>query len=280
MLWKWMGLFAGCAAVAAGCGIAVSKSPSPSIPPSSRETASPVPLRSKSRPAPKISESQLAILFGAEIPAAPIPLPSVAVGPDKLALPVQNIPATYGATDSFAPLPKDVPMAVRPSQSAYLAYAVPLGGTRAIYVPAPPGMRSQAGVGADGSLALSLQHGSVSITISDTPACVGCAVDGAAGIFPAATRQSGQYGDPYSGPALSALRSLISYRFESSHLFIKAYQMRTGRDVWGLEDFNLRDEDRPGGILFMVSVSGPAQSRTLADTVLSDVYAQLDGAHG
>lgn len=280
MLWKRMGLFSGSAVVIAGCGIAASKAPSPSIPSSSKETASPVPPHSKSRPAPKVSGSQLAILFETEVPASPIPLPSVAAGPDKLALPVLNVPATYGATESFAPLPKNVPMAVRPSQSDYLAYTLSLGGAMAIYVPAPPGMRSQAEVGADGSLDLSLQHGSVSITVSDTPACVGCAVDGAAGIFPAATRQSGQYGDPYSGPALSALRSLISYRFESSHLFIKAYQMRSGRDVWGLEDFSLRDEDRPGGILFMVSVSGPAQSRALADTVLSDVYAQLDGAHG
>lgn len=245
-----MGLFAACGIITAGCGIAVPRAPKSSIPPSPKETASPVPPRSKSRPAPKISGSQLAMLFGTEIPAAPIPLP------------------------------KDVPMAVRPSQSAYLAYAVPLGSARAIYVPAPPGMRSQAGVGADGSLDLSLQQGSVSITVSDTPSCVGCAVDGAAGIFPAATRQSGQYGDPYSGPDLSALRSLISYRFESPHLFIKAYQMRNGLDVWGLEDFRLGGEDRPGGILFMASVSGPAQSRALADTVLSDVYAQLAGAHG
>jgi hypothetical protein len=205
-------------------------------------------------------------------------LPQVTDLPYQESLTVVPIKAEYGVSETFQPLPPTVVLPVASDQFPWTAYALNLGTNTPIYIPGLAGMHSHnAIVGADGSWGVNLSTDKVNIVVSDTPACVGCAIWGTAAIFPSSQKSSASYGSAYTGPMVSSLKNLLNVDYVNPHQVLEGFRLSDGQEEWRLIDLNSSDRNRPGGLMFMISVVAPPKDSQVATTVLSDVYDQLDG---
>ncbi len=254
-----------------GCGVSAAGGSSVSTPPaSSRAVSSP----SKSAP------PNFAAIFGQNTPLGPATLPAMTPAGTLSALSVVMLHPTYGASSPSAlTIPNRVSMPVPSAVSSLLvAYALHADAAQPIYVLGISGMDSHhPSVGADGSWNLDLTKGNLQVTVSDAPACAGCAVDGSAAFFKSSQQASASYGGPYTGPMLSSLGHYVSFAYRNHHLVTYGYKMAHGLEDWTFEDVNLSRDSRPGGLFFSGSVIAPPTDQALANTILSDLYQQLSG---
>ncbi len=252
-----------------GCGMStpVAKSPTPhtqkSSSPSKKKTTTP----------------NLAAIFGQDTPVSPGTLPNLASPNETVALTVIPLHATYGTSaPGRITIPSQVTMPGASTSPRWVAYALHTYLSHPIYVIGLTGMHTHHPlVGADGSWNLDLTKGSLQVTVSDTPACYGCAVDGSAALFKSAQQASASYGGPYTGPMLSSLGHYVSFDYLSHHLVVYGYHMAHGLEDWTFVDVNMSGINRPGGLFFSGSVIGPPSDAKLANTILADVYQQLSG---
>ncbi|PSR33040.1 MAG: hypothetical protein C7B46_11600 [Sulfobacillus benefaciens] len=228
--------------------------------------------------APAVSAAELRNIFGNNIPVAPAPLPRVTASTLQESLTVVPIKAEYGVQEVLQPLPQTVVLPVASSQFHWAAYALNIGHNSSIYIPGLVGMQSpKTIVGADGSWDVNLSADQVSIMVSDTPGCVGCAIWATASIFPSSQKSSASYGAAYTGPMVSSLKNLLNVEYVNPHRVLEGFRLSDALEEWRLVDLNNMDRNRLGGLMFMISVVAPAGDSQIATTVLSDVYAQLDG---
>ena len=228
--------------------------------------------------APAVSAAELHNIFGNNIPVAPAPFPRVTTLTHQESLTVVPIKAEYGVQEVLQPLPQTVVLPVAASQFHWTAYALNLGHNSSIYIPGLVGMQSpKTIVGADGSWDVNLSADQVSIMVSDTPGCVGCAIWATASIFPSSQKSSASYGAAYTGPMVSSLKNLLNVEYVNPHQVLEGFRLSDALEEWRLIDLNNSDRNRLGGLMFMISVVAPPADSQIATTVLSDVYAQLGG---
>lgn len=257
--------------VLTGCGISASGATSTSVSPTSSK-----PVASPQKPA----TPNFAAIFGQNTPLSPAALPTMTPVSTVSSLPVVTLHPTYGASaPSAISIPNQVSMPVsRATSSSLVAYALHVDSAQPIYVLAPSRMDSHhPSVGANGSWNLDLTKGNVQVTVSDAPACAGCAVDGSAALFKSSQQASASYGGPYTGPMLSSLGHYVAFDYVNHHLVIYGYKMAHGLEDWTFEDVNLSNQNRPGGLFFSGSVIAPSSDQAMASTVLADIYQQLSG---
>lgn len=171
------------------------------------------------------------------VPVAPLAVPEE---PDTAhtALAVSVMRASYGATPApLAQAPQRVmvslPRVARGAGKKWRAYALVLGPSKILYLPAPAGSSTRAGVGADGSFSVTVStkdQGTLQV-FSDS-ACVGCAMDGAAFWFPILDRQAVAYG-VHPGAQAASLGALIGLRTTRPRLVTYAFHTRQGQVVVG-----------------------------------------------
>lgn len=257
----------------AGCGV------------STPVVQSPVAHTHKSQPrasAKKAKNLNLTAIFGQYTPVSPGAVPNLAVPTGTMPLTVIPLHATYGAgKPGSVTIPGQVAMPGSLTSPHWVAYALHTYSSRPIYVVGIAGMHTHHPlVAADGSWNIDLTKGSLQVTVSDSPACYGCAVDGSAALFKSSQQASASYGGPYTGPMLFSLGHYVSFQYRSHHLVVYGYHMAHGLEDWTFEDVNITNLNRPGGLFFSGSVIGPASDASLANTILADVYQQLSGKAG
>lgn len=158
---------------------------------------------------------------------APQSLPSQS---PRAAVPVVVVPVKAPFTPKPIAFPQRLTATVPPDLAARVAlYAANVGYP--LYFLGPHGMTGSGTEGQDGSFAITLGKGAEKLGVFSEGACVGCSVDAAAGLFPAAQREAANYGVRHV-ITLQDLGAAANYPDAQTALY--AYEVAGGERVDGI----------------------------------------------
>lgn len=130
-----------------------------------------------------------------------------------------------------------------------------------LYVLGPRGMTGSGTEGQDGSFAIKLVKGAEKLAVSSEGGCVGCSVDAAAGLFPAAAKLAPNYGTHHV-LTMQDMGAAVTYPDAQTALY--AYKVAGGERVNGIALYTAS-----GGISFLaLTVLTTAADRDLVPWIL------------